>query len=149
VSGGIEVAFSGRVGTVPEHKLVKGGTMPLCSFTVAVDTGATVQDGPAAVQWMRVTAFKDRAEALRDRLKKGDRVYCEGRLQLPVGTYHSRDGECRASVEVLANLVQPLGQIGRRRPRQSVERHRAQAMQAPGHWVDDTELAVADLERGR
>ena len=148
MTAGIEVALIGRVGTEPEYRLVKAGTMPLLSFSVAVDTGATDQDAPP--QWLKVAVFKALADDLKGKVTKGSRLYLEGRLSLPVGVYEARDGSHRASVEMLANVVQPLGQIGRRRPRQSSNHERARRMQAPpDRWVDDSEAAIADLEGGR
>jgi hypothetical protein len=65
--------------------------------------------------------------------------------------------QARVNIQVLANGLQPLGQIGRRRPRpsrnakrgqrtgdRSREADRAQHAQAP--FFDDTGLAVGDLE---
>jgi single-stranded DNA-binding protein len=146
MSAGIEVAFQGRVGTEPEDRLVKGGTMPLLSFSVVVSEGA---DQEAPGQWFWCAAFTDQPEHLNGRLAEGDKVYLEGKLKTPVETYLPRDGdEARASLEILVNAAQPLGKIGRRRPRQNASHGRAQDMQAPapGRLVGDTDAAMADLE---
>jgi single-stranded DNA-binding protein len=112
---GIEVALIGRLGGAPEFKLVRGGTMPLLSFSVVVNDSA---DRDAPGQWLRCAAFNDRAEALNGTLAKGDKVYLEGRLKIPVETYQPREGgEARASLEVLVNVAHLLGKIGRLRPR--------------------------------
>ena len=47
-------------------------------------------------------------------LHKSDRAYVEGRLKL--NTWADKDGRERSGLQVAATLVQPLGQIGRRKP---------------------------------
>ena len=125
----IEIALSGRVGGDPDHRTSAGGK-PWCKFSLAIDVDPKSRD--AGTQWVRCVAFGDKATALQGKLAKGDRAYVEGRLKLPVETYTPRDGgDPRASVEVLANIVQPLGQIGHRRPRNGEQRP------ATGHQEPD------------
>lgn len=113
---GIEAAAQGRLGGDPEFKLAKNGTLPLLTFSVAVDDGGA--DAPPI--WLRVTAFKDVAEAMRERLTKGARVYCEGRLSLD--RFTDKNGAERQTLKLTANVIQPLGQIGQRRPAQPKKR---------------------------
>ena len=131
----VEVAFIGRVGGNPEFKLVRDGTMPFLTFSVVVNDSAD-QDAPG--QWFRCVAFKESAERLNGMLAKGDKVYIEGRLKLPVEIYQPRNADAaRASLEVLVNLAQPLGQIGRRRPRQVAQQQhrRVVGAHAPNGWA--------------
>ena len=110
----IESAFTGRVGQPPTVRTSKAGK-PWCTFSVAVGADDDTQ-------WVNVSAFGETAEAIAT-LQKGARVYVEGRLKLNAWTTH--DGTERTGLQVAATLVQPLGQIGKRRPAGSAPRSSA------------------------
>lgn len=76
---------------------------------------STRRDADADTLWVRVTAWDDDALRLAPLLKKGVRVYVEGRLALD--HWQGPDGQPRSGLALTAWLVQPLGQIGRRAPR--------------------------------
>jgi single-strand DNA-binding protein len=101
----IECAFAGRIGQEPAKESKAG--KPWLSFSVAVGEGDDVQ-------WLQVAAFGARATELAGSLKKCDRVYIEGRLRL--NTWTGKDGTAQAGLSMAASLVQPLGQIGAKRP---------------------------------
>jgi single-stranded DNA-binding protein len=64
---------------------------------------------------VQVALFGDTVSAVASRLTKGIEVYCEGRLSLR--TWTGRDGEAKAGLNLAASEVQPMGQIGRRKPK--------------------------------
>jgi single stranded DNA-binding protein len=154
---GIEACFVGRLGRDAEFRMVKGGSMPMLACTVAVDQQHQGEDNPAT--WVRCVAFNDLAEQMADRLVKGVRVYVEGRLE--VSLWQPDDGRApRVNIQVVANVLQPIGQIGRSRPRQTRNAERGQgtwdrsrdadrARDTQRPFYDDTDLAVADLEGPR
>ncbi len=111
----IDSAFTARLGRDAELRHVKGGALAMLSFSAAVETRATNTDGEDETQWVRVVRFGPDAETLAPRLTKSARVYVEGRLKLDHWT--GQDGAERTGINVVASLVQPLGQIGRRRPK--------------------------------
>lgn len=106
---GIHAAFTGRIGKDAEVRAARDGK-PWASFPVAVDTKA---DGEAPPTWVRVAFFG--AGTAAPRLTKGTQIYCEGRLSL--GTWTGRDGEAKSGLNLTAWEVQPMGQIGRRKPK--------------------------------
>jgi single-strand DNA-binding protein len=106
---GIQTAFEGTLGQDAELKFVKGGELPMVAFSVAVS-----EEGNSS-QWVRVALFGEQAEELAHRLVKGAKVYCEGKLSLT--TWQGKDGQQHTGLNASARLVQPLGQIGRSRPR--------------------------------
>jgi single-strand DNA-binding protein len=131
---GIECAFSDRLGRAAELRRVRNGELAMTSFSVAVEDGDKGNDGDTQPTWVRVVLFGDRAEELVDRLTKGTRCYCEGRTTL--NTWTGRDGIERTGLSVVATVVQPLGQIGRRRPsrsRGSAKPERQPASDQPFH----------------
>jgi single-strand DNA-binding protein len=70
--------------------------------------------GGDEAQWLRISAFGERAQQLAGHLKKGDRVYCEGRLKLE--TWTGNDGQQRTGIKVAAWRVERLGEIGKNKP---------------------------------
>ena len=119
-SSSIECAFTGRLGRDADAlKYVKGGELALLGFSCAVEGVKEDDDAPAT--WVRVAVFGDQAEQLAPRLTKGVKVYVEGRLE--VSLWQPDDGRApRVNLNVAASLVQPMGQIGKRRPRRTERR---------------------------
>jgi single-strand DNA-binding protein len=114
---GIEAAFSGRLGRDPELRMVKSGTMAMVTLAVAVDEAPPKDGHDAKSTWINCKLFGDKATTAAEALAKGDRVYLEGKLSLDNWT--GKDGRPRTGLSVVANVAQPLGKIGNRRPRQS------------------------------
>lgn len=103
----IEAALEGRIGKPPTMRTAQSGK-PWCSFSVAVGG-----DDNGGATWVGVSAFGSQAEALAA-LAAGARVYVEGRLKLE--TWTDSEGRERTGLKVAATLVQPMGQIGHRKP---------------------------------
>lgn len=61
-------------------------------------------------EWHRVVFYSRLAEIARDYLRKGSKVYVEGRLQ--TRKYQDRDGVDRYTTEVIANDLQMLDSRG-------------------------------------
>ena len=112
---GIHAAVQGRLPKDAEPLRYTGQGLAFVSFSLAVNDAKRTEDAPA--EWVRVTVWGDQAEQLADRLKRGDECYVEGRLRL--AQWEDGDGRQRAGLAVSAWKVEPLGQIGRRAPRQS------------------------------
>jgi single-stranded DNA-binding protein len=70
----IECAFIGRLANDPEARTSQSGNA-WCRFRCAVGEGE-------AVQWVDVACFKGAAQRALERLRKGDRAYIEGRIEL-------------------------------------------------------------------
>lgn len=61
-------------------------------------------------EWHRVVFFGKLAEIVEQYLKKGDKIYIEGKLRTT--KYQDKDGIDRYSVEIIANEMQMLGSPG-------------------------------------
>jgi single-stranded DNA-binding protein len=121
---GIQVAFECRLVAEPEAKTSQNGnrwTRARAAVDTGADRGSRDERNPAAIQWVGVRAFREQASQL-GALRKGDRVYVEGKLDLPVRTYEGRDGSTQAAVDVVIDRVVPLGKLG-----QSAEEHAKRA----------------------
>ena len=127
MNGKIEAAFTGKVIKDPEFRLVKNGEMPLLSFLVVVG------DGEAA-QFIRVVCFKETALALKDRLKKGSSVYCEGSIRMDAW---EKEGVKRNSLSLAAYKVEIIGagNIGCNKPKRPAQE--SQGWQDPRPPLDD------------
>jgi single-stranded DNA-binding protein len=128
----IETAFTGRTAGAPELRTSAAGK-PWTRFGVAVGEGDDVQ-------WVQVACFGEIAQRAAERLGKGDRCYVEGTLRLDEWT--DSQGVPRAGLKVAAWKVEPIGQIGQRKPKRSKAPastipetcHQAShASRAPGH----------------
>jgi single-strand DNA-binding protein len=100
--------FSGNLGRDPELKYSQNGT-PICNFSVAVQYSDRKEDGTYEypTQWVRVTTFKELAEACNERLRKGSKIYVECQKK-PARLWEDREGKVHAEEEVIADLIVPL-----------------------------------------
>ncbi len=97
-----KIQIIGHLGRDPEMRYTPGGT-PVTNFSVAVSRRRRGQDGQSVdeTDWFRVVCWDKLAEIADQYLKKGARVYIEGRVQ--IRKYTGNDGVERTSVDVIAN----------------------------------------------
>lgn len=95
----------GNLGNDPEMRYSAGGS-PFLRFNVAANFRTRTPEGEwqDRTEWVRVTVTGQRAETLGQYLKKGSRVYVDGRLEARPWT--DQQGQVRAGLEVVANEVQ-------------------------------------------
>lgn len=76
------VTILGNVGKDPEIRATAGG-MTVANFTVATSDRIKGSDGQFTdkTEWHNLVAFQRTAEIVRDYVKKGHKLYLEGRLQ--------------------------------------------------------------------
>jgi len=83
MSKGVNKVFLlGRLGKDPEIRTTAGG-MTVASFTVATSDRVKGQDGQWTdkTEWHNLVAFQRTAEIVRDYVKKGSKLYIEGKIQ--------------------------------------------------------------------
>lgn len=97
-----KIQIIGHLGRDPEMRYTPGGT-PVTNFSVAVSRRRRSPDGQTMdeTDWFRVECWERLAEIADQYLKKGSRVYVEGRLR--VRKYTGNDGIERTAVEIVAN----------------------------------------------
>ena len=95
----------GNIGSDPELKYAASGS-PFLRFNVASNYRVRDQGGnwSDATEWVRVTVFGNRAESLSNLLRKGMRVFVDGRLEAKPWT--AQNGEVRAGLELMAGDVE-------------------------------------------
>jgi len=109
-----KVMIIGNLGRDPEMRYTPNGR-PVTEFSVAVNQSTKNQatgEWVEATDWFRVTVWGDRAERTAEQLRKGNRVFVEGRFR--TREFEGRDGQKRLSLEVTADSVVSLE--GRDRP---------------------------------
>jgi len=114
----------GNLGGDPEMRYTPNGR-PVTQFNVAVNQSTKNASGEwqEETDWFRVTVWGDRAERTAEQLRKGNRVFVEGRFK--TREFEGRDGQKRTSLEINADSVVSLekrareegeGQFGGERP---------------------------------
>jgi single-strand DNA-binding protein len=100
------VQIIGNLGADPEMRTIPSGSA-VTNFRVAVSRNRRGADGTMVdeTEWFRVVAFDSGgyklAEICNQYLRKGQKVYVEGRLQSR--KYTDKDGIERTSVEIIAS----------------------------------------------
>nr|DAM12766.1 MAG TPA: Single strand binding protein [Caudoviricetes sp.] len=108
------VQIIGNLGKDPEIKVTNGGKT-VAKLSVAVNRKYTDPQGEEKqfTDWINVVAWGNLAEAVGNELKKGDRVFVEGRYS--TRSYEDKSGSKRYITEVIANTIaKPIG--GKEKP---------------------------------
>ncbi len=97
----------GNLGKDPEMRYTPSG-QAVTQFTVAVNRNYKDQQGERQeeTEWFRVVAWGQQAEFAAEYLRKGAKVYIEGRIQ--TRQWEGQDGQKRYTTELVANTIQNL-----------------------------------------
>src|SRR5579875_1533294 len=107
-----KVLLLGNVGKDPEIRSTPNGTM-VANFTLATserqkDAQGNWQD---RTEWHNLVAFGRVAEIIRDYVKKGSKLFIEGKIQ--TRSWDDKEsGQKRYRTEILVNDLQMLGGRG-------------------------------------
>lgn len=121
------ITIIGNLTRDPETRTTTSGKT-VCAFTVAVNRRGS--DNKA--DFFRVAAWEKLGENCQKYLAKGRKVAVVGSVS--VNTYTTKDGESRASLEVMAQDVEFLS------PREQGEQSNAKPVHDDYTQVDDEEL---------
>lgn len=103
-----KVILIGNLGQDPEVRFTPSGTAVANLNLATTDTWMDRQSGQRQerTEWHRVVMFNKTAEIAQQYLKKGAKVYIEGRLQ--TRKWQDQNGQDRYSTEIVANDMQML-----------------------------------------
>ncbi len=125
-----KVILIGNLGQDPEVRFTPSGTAVANLNLATSDTWMDRQSGQRQerTEWHRVVMFNKTAEIAQQYLKKGSKVYIEGRLQ--TRKWQDQNGQDRYSTEIVANDMQMLdGRSGDYQgggaPQQNYDQHSA------------------------
>ena len=137
-----KISIIGNLGRDPELRYTPNGR-PVATFSVAVNQATKNQqtgEWVEATDWFRVSVWGDRAERAAESLRKGSRVFVDGRFR--TREYETNDGRKGMSLDVSADTVVGLD----KRETEGTFAAGAPAAGAPaapagrGSGFDDTEI---------
>ena len=100
-----KIQIIGNLGRDPELRYTPNGR-PVASFTVAVNQSQKNQQSGEWIEstdWFRVSVWGDRGERVAENLRKGSRVFVDGRFR--AREYEANDGQKRMSLDITADTV--------------------------------------------
>ncbi len=107
-----KVILIGNLGNDPDVRYTAGGS-PIANVSLATsDTWRDKETGDQQerTEWHRVVFFDRLAEIVSEYLRKGSKVYVEGRLQ--TRKWQDRDGNDRYTTEIVGREMQMLDSKG-------------------------------------
>jgi single-strand DNA-binding protein len=110
----------GRLGSDPDIRYTPGGSA-VANFNIATDRAWKDKDGnwQNETTWHRIVVWTRLAEFAKEYVKKGNRVYVEGRIQ--TREWEDQNGQKRYITEVVANDLQLLEPFGQREESSAAE----------------------------
>lgn len=133
-----KVILIGNLGADPETRYTTAGAA-VTNFRMATsETWRDKQTGEQreSTEWHRVVMFGKLGEIAGEYLKKGSKVYVEGRLQ--TRKWQGQDGQDRYTTEIVANEMQMLDSRGGSAPMEDADDGRKQeTASATGEMEDD------------
>lgn len=108
MAGVNKVIIVGNLGRDPDARETQSGTLVTNIAVATSEKRTNKQTGEVSeeTQWHKVVFFGRLAEVAEEYLRKGSKVYVEGRLRTQ--KWQDRDGNDRYTTEVLANQMQML-----------------------------------------
>jgi single-strand DNA-binding protein len=107
-----KVIIVGNLGSDPETRYMPSGDA-VTNVSVATSEGWKDKDSgemKEKTEWHRIVFFRRLAEIAGEYLKKGSKIYVEGKLQ--TRKWQDKDGNDRYSTEIVANELQMLDSKG-------------------------------------
>ena len=115
-----QILLIGNAGRDAELRYTQNGTA-VANFSIAVSRRYRIrEDVHEDTEWFNVSAWERQAEFAAERIKRGTRVFVDGRLS--TREYVAGSGESRTSLDVNASRVIALS------PREDSENHEAAYM---------------------
>lgn len=115
----------GNLGRDPELRFMPDGKA-VCNFSIAISEKYKDKSGEAkeVTEWVNVAFFGKLAEIAGEYLKKGSKVYIEGKMKTEK---YSKDGVDRYTTKIIGEKMEMLSgrSEGESKPKQSTEQPQA------------------------
>ena len=107
-----KVILIGNLGNDPDVRYMASGEAVVNVSVATSDSWKDKQTGETQerTEWHRIVLFRRLAEIAAEYLRKGSKVYIEGRLQ--TRKWQGQDGQDRYTTEIVANDMQMLDSRG-------------------------------------
>ncbi|MCP1727917.1 single-strand DNA-binding protein [Natronospira proteinivora] len=137
----------GNLGADPDTKYAPSGSAVTRLSVATSDQWKDKQTGEMQerTEWHRVVMFNRLAEVAAEYLRKGSKVYIEGRIQ--TRKWQGQDGQDRYTTEVVANEMQMLdsrggggGEFTQRPPAQNQNQNQGQQPANQSGGMGDTDF---------
>jgi single-strand DNA-binding protein len=131
-----KIMIIGNVGRDPQMRYTPSGKA-VTNFSLAVSRSSRTPEGEMReeTQWFNVEAWDRLGETCNEYLRKGSKVYVEGRLR--TREYDDRNGQRRTAVEIIANDMMMLDSRQQEGAPAAVGAGRASVPEAPGSGDGD------------
>lgn len=108
MAGVNKVIILGNLGVDPEVRALESG-VKVCRLSVATSESYTNKSGDRVEQteWHSITLWRGLAEVAEKYLRKGNKVYIEGKLR--TRSYKDKDGIEKYITEIVADNMEMLG----------------------------------------
>jgi single-strand DNA-binding protein len=105
-----KVMLIGHLGKDPELKYTEKGTA-YCNFSIATDESYKDENGNKVerTEWHNIVTWRKLAEICQQYLKKGSKIYCEGKLQTDS---YEKDGIKRYNTKIVMTDMTMLDNKG-------------------------------------
>jgi len=102
-----KIMLIGNLGRDPEMSYTPGG-VPFTKFSLAVNKVGKAASGERQIEtdWFNIITWNKLAETCNSFLRKGSKIYVEGRLTQR--KYTDKNGQERVAIEVVANEMEML-----------------------------------------
>ena len=103
-----KVLLIGNLGSDPETRFTPSGAQ-VANFSLATSESWNDKDGQRQerTEWHRIVLWRRLAEIAGQYLKKGSKVYIEGKLQ--TRSWEDQQGQKRQTTEIVASTMKMLG----------------------------------------
>lgn len=102
-----KVILIGNVGRDPELRYTAGGTA-VAKFSLATsEAWGKGESRKERTEWHRIVCWGKQAEFCGEYVKKGSKLYVEGRIQ--TRDWEDKEGQKRYTTEIVANTLQFVG----------------------------------------
>lgn len=108
MSGINKCIFIGNLGNDPETKFLPNGDA-VTNISIAISEtwkDKNTGEDKEKTEWIRIVAFKRLAEIMSEYLKKGSKVYIEGKMV--TRKWQDQSGQDKYSTEIVASQMQML-----------------------------------------
>ncbi len=111
MAGVNKVILVGNLGKDPEVQYLEGG-IALARFSIATSERYKTKDGNLKedTEWHNVVLWRQRAEIAEKYLKKGSKIYLEGKLR--TRSWDDQDGNKKYTTEIVGDNFQMLDRKG-------------------------------------
>lgn len=112
-----KVMLIGNVGQDPQIRYIDQNVCVAQIRLATTEKGYTLQNGtqvPDRTEWHTVIFWRKQAELVEKYVKKGDKLYVEGKLQ--TRAWDDKQGIRHQSVEIMADSMEFISRAGAKKP---------------------------------